>query len=161
MQFSGIGQDSHRFEPEGTSKPLMLGGVPIPGCPGLLGNSDADVILHAVTNAVSGVTAVNILGAVSDQMCLTEGITDSSAYLVEAMRHLGRLRPIHLSISLECARPKISPHIPAIRERLSALLGVTPGHIGISATTGEGLSAFGRGEGIFCTVVLTVTETDE
>ncbi len=161
MQYVGIGQDSHRFEPDGTTKRLMLGGVPIPGCPGLLGNSDADVILHAVTNAVSGITTVNILGAESDRMCLTEGITDSTVYLAEALKHLGRCRPIHLSISIEGARPRISPHIPAIRDRLAVLTGMPSSHIGITATTGEGLSAFGRGEGIFCTAILTVLESSE
>lgn len=158
MQYAAIGQDSHRFMPEGTEKTLMLGGVAIPGSPGLDGNSDADVVLHAVTNAVSGATGVNILGAVSDRMCLVEGIKDSAAYLEEAMRHLAGAHPVHLSVSLECARPKLAAHIPAIRSRLAELLGLSERHVGITATTGEGLTAFGRGEGIFCTAVLTVSE---
>ncbi len=158
MIYVGLGQDSHRFEPEDSIKPLILGGTHIPGYPGLQGNSDADVILHAVTNAISGVTAMNILGAVSDRMCLEEGLTDSSNYLREAMNHLGRRRPVHLSLSLECARPKLAPHMTAIRTNLSRLLDLDPGHIGMTATTGEGLTSFGRGEGIFCTAVLTVSE---
>ncbi len=160
MQFSGIGQDSHRFESEPSDKPLMLGGVAIPGCPGLMGNSDADVILHAITNAISGVTAVNILGDVSDRLCLEEGITDSAAYLSEAMRHMNQMHPVHLSISLECARPKLAPHIPAIRKNLALLLHLTDQHVAVTATTGEGLTAFGRGEGIFCTALITVAVPD-
>ena len=159
MQYTAIGQDSHRFVPEGTEKPLVLGGVAIPGSPGLDGNSDADVVLHAVTNAVSGATGVNILGAVSDRMCLVEGIRDSVAYLEEALRHLEGARPVHLSISLECARPKLAAHIPEIRSRLAGLLGLAERHVGITATTGEGLTAFGRGEGIFCTALLTVSDS--
>ncbi len=158
MQYTTIGQDSHRFVPEGVDKPLRLGGALIPGAPGLDGNSDADVVLHAVTNAVSGATGVNILGAVSDRMCLVDGITDSEAYLEEAMRHLAGARPVHLSVSLECDRPKLSAHLPAIRSRLAGLLGLAEKHVGITATTGEGLTAFGRGEGIFCTALLTVSE---
>lgn len=151
---TGIGQDSHRFEPEDSVKPLMLAGVRFEGCPGLDGNSDADVVLHAVTNAVSGITCVNVLGRVSDEMCLRQGITDSAAYLREALRHLdGRLQ--HLSISLECARPKISPRIEDMRARLSELLSLPKTSIGITATTGEGLTAFGEGRGIFCTAIAT------
>ena len=69
-----IGQDSHRFEPDGSDKKLILGGVVIEGCPGLSGNSDADVVLHALTNAVSGITCVNILGEEADRMC-RQGVT--------------------------------------------------------------------------------------
>ena len=74
---TGIGQDSHRFEPEGSSKSLMLGGVHIAGLPGLEGNSDADVVFHAICNAVSGINGINILGDISDTLC-KQGITDSS-----------------------------------------------------------------------------------
>ena len=160
MQLVGIGQDSHRFNPDNTDKPLVLGGLVIPGCPGLIGNSDADVVLHAVVNAVSGVSTVNVLGAVSDRMCLEQGIRDSAAYLAEALKHLHAMRPVHLSVSLECARPKLEAHIPEMRIRLAELLGLAPTHVGITATSGEGLSAFGRGEGIFCTAVLTVSESE-
>ena len=158
MQYAAIGQDSHRFEPEDSAKPLRLGGILIPGCPGLSGNSDADVVLHAVTNAVSGITGINILGTVSDRMCLDEGITDSLAYLQHALTFLNGRKPVHLSVSVECARPRLSPHIPEIREHLAGVLTLDPHHVGFTATTGEGLTAFGRGEGIFCTAILTVSE---
>jgi 2-C-methyl-D-erythritol 2,4-cyclodiphosphate synthase len=161
MQYVGIGQDSHRFEPDNSDKPLVLGGIVIPGCPGLMGNSDADVVLHAVVNAVSGVSAVNILGDVSDLMCLKQGIRNSAAYLAEALKYLQAMRPVHLSVSLGCARPRLSEHIRDMRGSLAELLGLSPGHVGITATSGEGLTAFGRGEGIFCTAVLTVHEDDE
>ena len=77
----GIGQDSHRFDFSCTNKKLILGGVVFEGSLPLEGNSDADVILHSITNAISGVTCVNILGKVSDEMCLNQGITDSKEYL--------------------------------------------------------------------------------
>ena len=144
----GIGQDSHRFDFENVQKKLILGGFTIDNHPPLLGNSDADVILHAVTNAISGVTCVNILGAISDQLCLKEGIHDSREYLFEAIKYLGDQKIVHLSISIECQTPKITPHIPAIRSSLSTLLDLTEDCIGITATTGEGLTDFGRGLGI-------------
>lgn len=155
-----IGQDSHRFEPENSTKKLILGGISIEGCPGLEGNSDADVVLHALTNAVSGITCVNILGEVSDRMC-RGGITDSRAYLKAALSYMKReARILHVSISIEALRPKLSPHIDRMRTSLAGLLEIDPGCIGITATTGEGLTEFGKGNGIFCTAILTADVPD-
>ncbi len=150
-----IGQDSHRFEPDSSEKRLILGGVLIEGSPGLEGNSDADVVIHALTNAISGITCVNILGKEADRMC-REGITDSRAYLKAAMNHMKKdSRILHVSISIEALRPKLSPFVERIRTSLAGLLGIAQDSIGITATTGEGLSEFGKGNGIFCTVILT------
>lgn len=152
-----IGQDSHRFVGEGDNKKLVLGAVAIEGCPGLEGNSDADVILHALTNAVSGITCVNILGKVSDDLCLKQGITDSRVYLEKALSFLnGKI--IHVSISIEAQRPKLSTYIDTMRESIAGLLGISAQSVGITATTGEGLTEFGKGNGIFCTVILTAQE---
>jgi 2-C-methyl-D-erythritol 2,4-cyclodiphosphate synthase len=144
----GIGQDSHRFDFDDANKKLVLGGVIFEDCPPLKGNSDADVILHSITNAISGVTCVNILGEISDDMCLKSGITDSSAYLKEAIKYLCESKIIHVSISIECLTPKITPKIPEIRKSLSALLDIPENCVGITATTGEGLTDFGLGKGI-------------
>ena len=65
-----IGQDSHRFSDAEENKKLVLGGIFIENCPGLKGNSDADVVLHAITNAISGISCVNILGKRADELCL-------------------------------------------------------------------------------------------
>ena len=152
----GIGQDSHAFDFDDKDKKLVLGGIVFEGEPPLKGNSDADVILHSVTNAISGVTCVNILGTVSDELCLGQGIKDSSAYVLEALKYMNDYRIVHLSISIECARPKISPRIPDIRRNLSALLNIPENCIGITATTGEGLTAFGQGLGIQAFSIVTV-----
>lgn len=153
---TGIGQDSHRFEPEGSQKPLMLGGLFIAGCQGLEGNSDADVVLHAVTNAISGVTGVNVLGAISDEMCLGRGIKESSAYLIKALESLGTMKIIHLSISIEAKRPVMAPHIFAMKARIAELLQLSASDIGITATSGEGLTDPGRGHGIAVIAIVTV-----
>lgn len=152
----GIGQDSHRFDFEDSSKKLVLAGVVFEEHAPLLGNSDADVILHSVTNAVSGVTCVNILGKISDDMCLKRGITDSREYLKEALKYLHGKRIVHLSISIECLTPKITPKIPQIRESLALLLSIPQDCIGITATTGEGLTQFGQGLGIQVFSCITV-----
>ena len=150
ISISAIGQDSHRFEPDGSQKPLILGGVAIPGAPGLAGNSDADVVLHAVTNAVSGVSGVNILGKVSDDLCINQGITDSRAYLEKALETLAAdgWKLVHVSISIEAKRPHLSAHIPAIKRSLASILSLPEKSVGLTATTGEGLTEFGRGEGM-------------
>ena len=157
MHFSAIGQDSHRFEPEGSEKPCMLGGIAIPGVPGLSGNSDADVILHAVCNALSGLSGVTVLGTVTDKMCLEEGITDSREYVKKAVATLGSIRLRHLSITVEAKRPHLAGHVSAIRSSLAELVGLPPGHVGLTATTGEGLTAFGRGDGVAAFVIASAS----
>jgi 2-C-methyl-D-erythritol 2,4-cyclodiphosphate synthase len=148
MYFCAIGQDSHRFDQEDPGKPLILGGILIPGAPGLQGNSDADVILHAICNAISGLSGVNILGAFTDKLCNEQGITDSRIYVKEAMATLGDVRLLHISMTIEARCPHLSGHIETMRESIAALLQLTPSQVGITATSGEGLTAFGRGEGI-------------
>lgn len=154
-----IGQDSHRFEPDTSAKPLMLGGVTVEGCPGLMGNSDADVVLHAITNAVSGISTVNILGARSDELCLKQGITESGVYLREALATLRGWRLSHISVSIEAVRPKLARHIPAMRESIAGLCGLQVTDVGVTATSGEGLTGFGRGEGIQALVIATAVPT--
>ena len=155
MYKTAIGQDSHRFEPEGSTKPLVLGGVRIPGCPGLAGNSDADVILHAITNTISSISGLNILGKIADELCLNEGITDSSVYLNKALDSLTDYKVIHVSLSIECKRPKLETHIQEIKKSLATLLSITPADIGLTATTGEELTEFGKGNGIRVLALIT------
>lgn len=148
-----IGQDSHRFDFDNSGKKLVLGGIVFDG-PGLKGNSDADVVLHALTNAISGITGVNILGETADRLCLEEGITDSSVYVKEALKFLnGEI--CHVSFSIECAKPKISPKIADMKKNIAKLLNVGEENIGITATTGEGLTDFGKGLGVQCFCILT------
>jgi 2-C-methyl-D-erythritol 2,4-cyclodiphosphate synthase len=156
MNISSVGQDSHRFVADGNNKPLILGGVIIDNCNGLDGNSDADVVLHAITNAISGVSCINILGKISDDLCLKQGITDSKVYLQRAIETLGSYKMVHVSISIEAKRPHLSKYIPEMRNSVGSLLGLETTHVGITATTGEGLTAFGKGEGIQAFVILTV-----
>ena len=149
-----IGQDSHRIDYENKGKKLMLGGIEFDEEYSLNGNSDADVVLHSITNAVSGITCKNILGKVSDDMCKS-GITDSEEYLKEALKYLDD-RIVHLSISIECLVPKISPRIEEMRKNIARILNISENQIGITATTGEGLTEFGKGNGISVFSCITV-----
>jgi 2-C-methyl-D-erythritol 2,4-cyclodiphosphate synthase len=154
---TGVGLDSHRFTEGESNRPFVLGGLIFDDAPALAGNSDADVILHAVTDAISGVTGRTIIGAVADGMC-KQGITDSKAYLKVALEDLGDWQISHLSVALECLRPKIDPKVPVLRASLANLLGVGIEDVCITATTGEGLNDCGRGLGIHATAVLTVIQ---
>lgn len=145
----GIGQDSHRIREPAAGKPLVLGGLTLAEAYTLEGNSDSDVVLHALTNAISGVTGKPILGPVADALCKA-GTTDSAVYLQNALEDLDGIgyRLCHVSVSLECQRPKIMPLLPAMIAKLSELTGLGQEDIGITATSGEGLTDFGKGLGI-------------
>lgn len=157
---SAVGQDSHRFEEESGSgeyaKPLILGGVVIPDIEGFEANSDGDVMLHALTNAISGITGVNILGAVADELCLTRSITDSREYLKIAAGYLGEDEIVHVSFSVECKKPVLAPFIPAIKANVAKMLSIPERSVGLTATSGEGLTDFGRGLGaqVLCSVTV-------
>lgn len=153
----GIGQDSHRFDFEEKNKELVLAGVTFQGAPALKANSDGDVVLHAITNAISGVTGVNILGKTSDRLC-AGGITDSKEYLKEALKYLdGAAKIQHLSISIECKTPMISPMVTEMKSSISKILGIDVGSIGLTATSGEGLTDFGKGLGIQVFCIITIS----
>lgn len=153
----GIGQDSHRFDTNGT---MTLGGVKIEGVPKLKGNSDGDVILHALYNAVSSALGGRSIGPLADPMA-EEGTIESDKYLHVVLQQAQEqgYGPYNVSISLEGSQPKIEPLVDQLKENLSQLLRIDPSRIGITATTGEDLSSFGRGEGIHCTCVVSLSSS--
>ena len=155
VSVSTIGQDSHRFGDVCDNASIRLGGIDIPFDRPLVANSDGDVVLHAITNAVSGYTGINILGGEADKICLGEGIKDSSVYLKKALEYMSDGKIIHCSLTIECLRPKLMPYIPAMKKAVGDLLGIPESSVGITATTGEGLTGFGRGEGIQVFAVLS------
>ena len=158
VSISTIGQDSHRFgEPCGDTF-IKLGGIDIPFDKPIEANSDGDVVYHAITNAISGFTGVNILGGEADVICLDKGIKDSAVYIDKALEYLTDGKIIHCSITIECLCPKLKPHIPAMKESIGNILGIPASSVGITATTGEGLTGFGRGEGIQVFCILTFTK---
>ena len=109
---TGIGQDSHPFEKE-IGKPLILAGIKFEHPFGLKGNSDADVIFHSITNAISSITGNNILGEVAAKLA-KNGQKDSSEYLNLALNDLEEWKINHLAIAIECQTPKISKYIDCL-----------------------------------------------
>ena len=151
----GIGMDSHKFSKG--KKPLMLGGIKISDKDGFEANSDGDVVLHALFNALSTAIGMKSLGFYADKM-LKEGITDSKQYLkfITGKTNEKNLKIQNVAIMLEGKRPKIDGQIDRIKSSLSKLLGIKSDYIGIAATSGEGLTEFGEGKGMQCIVVISL-----
>lgn len=155
---TGIGQDSHRFLQEDSTKPCVLGGIIFDEVPGFRANSDGDVIFHTICNAISSVTGEIILGKRADELLEKEGITDSSVYLQEALKTLGKQQIIHVALTIEASRPRLLHRIPELRENIAREMHLDPTQIGITATTGEGLTDFGCGIGLQCFCIITTIE---
>jgi 2-C-methyl-D-erythritol 2,4-cyclodiphosphate synthase len=148
----GIGYDSHRFGPEG-SGPLVLGGVEVPFERGLVGHSDADVIVHAVVDALLGACGAGDIGTRFPTDDERWAGADSTELLLTVLAELGA-EPGNVDVTVICERPRLNPHRAAIEERLGDLLGAP---VSLKATTNEGMGSIGRGEGIAAVAVALVT----
>jgi 2-C-methyl-D-erythritol 2,4-cyclodiphosphate synthase len=155
---TGIGQDSHRFLPETTTKLCIIGGLIFENIPGFRANSDGDVIFHAICNAISSLSGVLILGGIADELWSKDGITDSEVFLREAVNTLGKQKIFHVSLSLEGSRPRFFPRIQEMRTNIARVLNIHESQVGLTATTGEGLTDFGCGDGLQCLCILTTME---
>ena len=143
----GHGYDVHRLAPE---RKLILGGVELPCEKGLLGHSDADVLTHAVMDALLGAAALGDIGRLfpdsdpayegADSLVLLGRVTEVLA------EHGYRIGNVDATVLAQ--RPKLAPHIPAMRERLAGAMGIDPEQVSVKATTEEGLGFTGAGEGI-------------
>lgn len=152
---TGLGQDSHRFLSSESSKPCVIGGVVFEGVPGLDAESDGDIVFHALCNAITSLTGVPILGGVARDLCRKDGITDSQVYLEKALDTLQGQKIVHVAISIEGKRPHFEKHIPKMRGKVAEALKISAECVGISATTGDGLTDFGCGDGLQCFCIIT------
>jgi 2-C-methyl-D-erythritol 2,4-cyclodiphosphate synthase len=159
MKFrTGLGQDSHRFLSTDSSKPCVIAGLIFNDVPGFSANSDGDIVFHALCNAISSLTGVLILGDIADTLCLKNGITDSQVYLEEAIKTLGTQEITHVAISLEGKKPRFKERLLEMRENIARVLNVEVSQVGITATTGEGLTDFGCGDGVQCFAIITTMD---
>ncbi len=156
---TGLGQDSHRFLPEGSSKPCILAGLIFEDVPGMASDSDGDVVFHAICNAITSVTGVQILGGIANDLCQKDGITDSQVYLEKALETLKLQKIEHIAIAIEAKRPRLQSRIEEMRSKLAGLMKLQLQQVGITATASDGLTEFGLGEGIQCICIMTVTES--
>jgi len=155
---TGIGQDSHRFLPTESSKLCVIGGLIFEDVPGFNANSDGDVVLHAICNAITSLTGVLILGGIADDLCLKDGITDSRIYLEEAIKTLGLQKITHVAVTIEAQKPKMKERIPEMRAHIAVIMGLEVSQVGLTATSGEGLTDFGCGDGIQAFAIVTSEE---
>ena len=151
---TGIGQDSHRFLKNGTLKNCIIAGVLFDDTPGLSADSDGDVVYHAICNALTSITGIDILATIAPDLCHKKGITDSKIYLEEGMKKIKNIKISHVAISIEGKRPKFQNKIPTMKKNIADLLNIKISQVGITATSGDGLTSFGLGEGIqaFCII---------
>ena len=150
MARTGIGIDSHAFA-EG--RKLILGGVEIPYERGLQGFSDADVLAHAITDALLGAAGLGDIGQHFPDTDEQWRGADSMELLRVVAARVGAIEHVDCTVMME--RPKISPHRDAIRASLEAVLGCT---VNVKATTGEGMGFVGRGEGVAALAVATLLD---
>lgn len=155
---TGLGQDSHRFLASDSSKPCVIGGVIFEDAPGFNANSDGDIVLHAICNAISSLTGILILGNIADDLCLKDGITDSEIYLVEAMKTLEKQRVTHVAVTIEAKKPKFKHRLVEMRQNIARIMHLDISQVGITATSGEGLTDFGCGDGAQAFAIVTTQE---
>jgi len=155
---TGIGRDSHRFLSTDSSKPCIISGIIFDGVPGLDADSDGDIVYHAMCNAISSLSGIPILEGIAQDLCRKDGITDSQVYLEKAQQTLGKQKIVHISISIEGKRPEFNRRINEMRKKIAKVLSLMPAQVGITATTGDGLTDFGCGDGLQCIALITTVE---
>jgi 2-C-methyl-D-erythritol 2,4-cyclodiphosphate synthase len=155
---TGIGQDSHRFLPVDSLKPCMIGGIIFEGVPGLDADSDGDVVYHALCNAISSLTGVPILSQIAMELCRKDGITDSEVYVEKALETLERQKIVHIAFTIEGKRPRLQDGIDQMKKKIASVCKIEEKQVGLTVTSGDGLTDFGCGEGVQCICVLTTTE---
>lgn len=149
----GIGEDIHRVD---DSRTLVLGGVIIEEGPGLWGHSDADVLLHAITDAVLGAAALGDIGHHFPPSDPRYAHADSADFLRKALQ-LARdagWEVGNIDSTVRTERPRLSPYIEHIRERIAEIAGIDVGLVSVKAKTGEGVDAVGRGEAMAATAAV-------
>ncbi len=159
MTLVGLGYDVHRFA-EG--RRLILGGVEIPHPLGLDGHSDADVLCHAIADAILGAIGEADIGhhfPNTDPACAGMNSLDIVRRSVELVRAQGG-RLVNIDASLIAEAPKVSPHIAAMKAALAPVLGLAERRIGIKATTNERMGFLGRKEGVAAMAVASVEMPD-
>lgn len=149
----GIGHDSHRLE---NDRPLWLGGVRIPHSRGLIGHSDADVVLHALTDALLGAAGLGDIGDCYPDSDPANKDCSSSRFIEETTARLAALgwRIVNADLTIMAQEPKLGPQKEKIRTRVAQLLGTAA--VNIKAKTGEGVGTIGRAEAIGCQAVVLI-----
>ena len=153
----GLGHDTHRLA---AGRPLILGGLRIDHPRGLVGHSDADVVLHALTDALLGAAGLGDIGDAYPDTDPTYKDRDSAFFLRETLTRLNHAgwRVVNTDITIFAQEPKLGPHKARMRDHVAELLGVAPTAVNIKAKTGEGVGSIGRAEAIACQAVVLIDQ---
>ena len=160
MTRTGLGFDSHRFQ-EG--RPLVLGGHRVPGATGLSGHSDADVLAHAVVDALLGSAALGDIGRHFPDEDPQWKDAPGELFVGRALQMLAErgLRLLHLDSTIVAETPRLAPHIEDIRGSLAGMLGLPREQVSVKASSNEGMGAIGRSEGMAALALATVGDLDD
>ena len=155
----GIGHDTHRLV-EG--RPLILGGVPIEHSRGLMGHSDADVVMHSVADALLGAAALGDIGEHFPDTDPEWAGLEGERLLAEVLRLVGRSgwQPSNCDVIVHAQEPKLTPHKAAMKGNLARILQLDPSAVNIKAKTGEHVGPIGRCEAISCEAVVLLVARD-
>lgn len=156
----GLGEDSHRLV---LARPLILGGVRIPYEYGLAGHSDADVVLHAIADALLGAAGLGDIGELFPDKDPAYKDVDSQTLLKDVLERVTAAgwRPVNVDLVIHAQRPHLSEYKPKIQERIAELLGLPVSAVGVKAKTGEGVGTVGRGEVIRCHAVALLESVEQ
>jgi 2-C-methyl-D-erythritol 2,4-cyclodiphosphate synthase len=156
----GIGEDLHRVD---DARTLVLGGVIIEEGPGLSGHSDADVLMHAITDAVLGAAALGDIGHYFPPSDPRYAHADSADFLRKALELANEAgwRVANIDSTVRTERPKLAPYLEHIRARLAEIIGLPLAGVSVKAKTSEGLDAVGRGEAMAATAVVLLEPSSE
>jgi 2-C-methyl-D-erythritol 2,4-cyclodiphosphate synthase len=155
----GIGHDTHRLVAD---RPLILAGVTIPHPRGLAGHSDADVVLHAVADALLGASALGDIGEIFPDTDERNRGLDGGVLLKDVVDRVMKAgwKPVNCDVIVHAQEPKLSSHKDAMKTNLARLLAIDPAAVNIKAKTGEKVGAIGRAEAISCQAVVLVETFD-
>lgn len=153
----GVGYDSHRFD---DSRPLVLGGVSIPGSPGLSGHSDGDAITHAVIDALLGAGGLGNIGERFPDTDIEWKNADSLLLLEQTIRWVEErnYQVVNVDVTVVAEQPRITPHAEAMSHVLSRYLHIAPDAVSIKGKSNEGMGWIGRSEGLAVTAVALLNQ---
>lgn len=156
----GLGYDSHRL---GQGGPLRIGGVDIPSPFHAIGHSDADVLLHAITDALLGALCLPDIGRLFPDDDPANANRDSADFLIEALRQIREqgFELVNLDAVILAQKPKMAPHLDAMRQRIAKIASWDANQIGLKAKTGEGVGEIGTSQAIATRVVVLLARLNE
>lgn len=155
---TGIGQSLRRFVSDDSTKPCTVGGVIIEDMPGMQADWDGDVVFEAIIQAIASVIGKKLFTPILTRLFEHNGITDSTMYLKEAVQALEKQEITHIAISIEGNQPTLENEIDEIQRNIARILHLSPTQVGITCTSGDGLTDCGCGDGLHAIAILTTEE---